>query len=120
VTNRFHLAWGLMALMLSNVSFATHFSGEIHNLQLSTCGTQYCFKIDSPKAYISKLNGSYAFDIAQITLLDKNTKSEQILTSHDAFYDVFQKKILIRNAGENGDQDFLFDVADQKLLKFTR
>ena len=110
------MTWGLFALM-SFSTFAASLSGEIQGFQLYSCGEKICFKIESPKAFIGKMGGDYAFDEARITLLDLSTKAEQILVSNDAFFDVRQKKLLIRNAGT---EDYMLDVKEQKLISYRR
>lgn len=110
------MTWGLFALM-SFSAFPASLSGEIESFQLYSCGEKICFKIESPKAFIGKMGGDYAFENARITLLDLTTKAEQILVSDDAFYDVRQKKLLIRNAGT---EDYMLDVKEQKLLSYRK
>jgi hypothetical protein len=104
------MTWGLFALM-SFPLFGSHIDG----FSLSSCGEKICFKIESSKAYIGKMAGDYGFNEARITLLDLQTKTEQVLVSDDAFYDVRQKKLLIRNAGA---QDLMLDIKEQRLIRY--
>ncbi len=106
------MTWGLFALM-SFPLFGSHIDG----FSLSSCGEKMCFRIESSKAFIGKMGGDYGFSEAKITLLDLSTKVEQVLITDDAFYDVRQKKLLIRNSGP---ADLMLDIKEQKLISYRR
>jgi hypothetical protein len=110
------MTWGLCALMSFPI-LAANLTGEIEGFSLYSCGIKICFKIEAGKALIGKMGGDYAFDSATVTLLDINSQKEQVLVSNDLFYDVRQKRLLIRNAGP---EDYMFDVEEQKLISYRR
>ncbi|MFL5784285.1 MAG: hypothetical protein ACJ76H_06750 [Bacteriovoracaceae bacterium] len=107
--NNSSILTGGVLLLLSFPTFAGNFFGKIEGFKLSTCESTHCFRLDSPLAHVSQLDGNYAFDEASLTIQDKT------LVSTDVYYDRRLHKVFMRNV--NGTE-FVYNVASGELTRF--
>ena len=113
-----NIVGGLCALLFFDLASASRLQGRIDGFKLFNCGEKYCLKMESPTAYISKFGGNYAFDKVSITLIDKKTNQTQIFSSLDTYYDVYLKKVFIRNTGKDSKENVIYDIREQKITSF--
>ncbi len=108
--NKFFLLPGGLLLLAFSVH-ANSFRGKIEGFQLATCHLKKCFRIVSPLAHVSHLDGSYAFDEASLNLTGRT------IASRDAYYDKNMKKVFMRNVE---GVDYVYDVVSGELQQYGK
>ncbi len=108
--NKYLLLPGGLLLLAFSVQ-ANSFRGKIEGFDLSSCHLEKCFRIVSPLAHISHLDGSYAFDEASLNL------SGRTIASRDAYYDRNMKKVFMRNVE---GIDYVYDVPTGELHRYGK
>ncbi len=108
--NKFFFLPGGLLLLVFSVQ-ANSFRGKIEGFNLTGCHLEKCFQIDSPLAYISHLDGNYAFDEASLKL------SGRTIASKDAYYDRNMKKVFMRNVE---GVDYVYDVSTGELHRYGK
>jgi hypothetical protein len=109
LNNHFSILTGEALLLLSLSASAGVFQGKIEGFRLASCFSQHCFRLISPVAYVSALDGNYAFDSASFTVQNRT------LASEDVYYDRRLKKVFVRNVE---GRDYIYDVTSGKLTRF--
>jgi hypothetical protein len=107
--NHLSILTGGVFLLLSFPSYAGNFFGKIEGFKLSACDSSHCFRLDSPLAFVSQLDGNYAFDEARLTTRDRT------IVSKDVYYDRRLRKIFVRNVE---GADFIYNVASGELVRY--
>lgn len=110
---------GALLLLIPVLAQAAVLQGTIEGFKYFSCGSEICFTITSNTAYIGKADGNFAFDEGRIDFMDKSGKINQTLSSNDIYFDLHSRYIYIRNVG-NKNEDYVFNLKEQKLSKFIR
>ncbi len=110
----FHYLSGGVLLLLTFSLQASVFRGKIEGFELSTCHLEKCFQLSAPIAFVSYLDGNYAFDEAKFTLQEKSGL-KRTLASRDVYYDHHLLKVFVRNVE---GADYVYDVKSGVLTKF--
>lgn len=106
--NKYFLLPGGLLLLAFSVH-ANTFRGKIEGFQLSICHLEKCFRLISPLAHVSHLDGNYAFDEASLDL------SGRTIASRDVYYDRNMKKVFLRNVS---GVDYVYDVVSGELHQY--
>jgi hypothetical protein len=103
------LLTGGALLLLSFSTFAQSLQGRIDGFELASCHSLHCFRLSSPVAYISRVDGSFAFDEAKLSVRDRT------LASKDVYYDRNLNKVFVRNVEGT---DYIYDVKSGELTRY--
>ena len=109
--SNFSILSGGVLLLLTCSSFASSFQGKIEGFELSSCHSTKCFRLVSPVAYVSGIDGNYAFDKATFSVQNRS------LASDDVYYDKRLKKIFFRNVS---GEDYIYDVTTGSLNQYGK
>jgi hypothetical protein len=106
----------LLVLLISIKAFAGGgLRGEIRGFKLNSCGIKNCLVIRADRAFSGILSSSYAFDSAQIEVIEKQTDKKTIFDSNDAFYDGVTGKIFIRSIEQSRNTEVIYDLKTEEI-----
>jgi hypothetical protein len=105
---------GLIALLFC--AFPSS-GNELSEFRFQNCGTTRCVTIESPRAWQTAWNPSFAFAFARLTIYDRAShKALRVIESRDVYYDAVIEKVLLRTPVKGVHGESYYDLRSESLV----
>jgi hypothetical protein len=99
-------------------------SALMRGFVLNSCGVRKCIKLVSDEASVGRLDASFAFAKAKLTVTKRPIGSMNELASEiesrDVFYDATTQRIFLREITGQPMKEAYFDLKSEEFRYFTR